>query len=314
MHCPRLRNSLGRHKPPIKSSRKMIDGHIAELPRRGVVSVSGPDAETFLDGLVTNDVTGLAQGSAGYGALLTPQGKILFDFVVFRDGERFLFDRPTAAVPYFVKRLGFYKLRADVEIQDLSQSHRVAAAWGSPQPPQITGTLAVDPRLKSLGFRMIVAADQALPVGGYASADEADYDAHRIAAGIPEGEVDFAYGQSFPHDIDMDQLAGIAFDKGCYIGQEVVSRMEHRGTARRRMVQILAASPIPPAGAEITADETPVGVIASSSEHAGLAMVRLDRAKAAIEAGTPLLARGMPVEISIPDWADFGLSDANSDQ
>lgn len=292
----------------------MIDGHIAELPRRGVVSVSGPDSEKFLDGLVTNDVTSLAQGSAGYGALLTPQGKILFDFIVFRDGERFLFDLPKPAVSDFVRRLSFYKLRADVEIKDLSQSHRIAAAWGSPNPPPITGVLAVDPRLKSLGFRMIVAADQALPVGDYACTNEADYDAHRISAGIPEGEVDFSYGQSFPHDINMDQLTGVAFDKGCYIGQEVVSRMEHRGTARRRMVQILAASPIPPAGAEITAHETPVGVIASSSEHAGLAMVRLDRIRAAIKAGTPLLARGIPVEISIPDWANFGLSDANSDQ
>lgn len=292
----------------------MIDGYIAELPRRGVVSVSGPDAEKFLDGLVTNDVAALARGSAGYGALLSPQGKILFDFIVFRDGERFLFDLPKPAVPDFVRRLGFYKLRANVEIQDLSQSHRVAAAWGSPRPPPITGTLAVDPRLKSLGFRMIIGADQALPVSGYASANEADYDAHRISAGIPEGEVDFAYGQSFPHDIDMDQLGGVAFDKGCYIGQEVVSRMEHRGTARRRMVQILSASPVPPTGAEITADDTPVGVIASSSEHTGLAMVRLDRVKAAIDAGTPLLARGMPVEISIPEWADFAFRDADSDR
>lgn len=289
----------------------MAQGYIAELPRRGVVAVSGPDAEKFLDGVVTNDMAGIAAGGAGYGGLLTPQGKILFDFIVFRDGERFLLDLPRPAIADFVKRLGFYKLRTKVDIGDVSDTYRVAASWGSPRPPFVDGLIAPDPRLESLGFRMIVAVDQPLAVEGYAAADEHDYDAHRIAAGVPEGGLDFAYGEAFPHDADMDQLAGIAFDKGCYVGQEVVSRMEHRGSARRRIVRVLAASPIPPAGAEIVAGERPVGVIASSSDHAGLALVRLDRVKDAIDAGQPLLARGLPVEIALPDWARFRFPDSN---
>lgn len=283
----------------------MAKGYIARLPRRTVVAVAGPEAESFLDGIVTNHLADIPEGSAGYGGLLTPQGKILFDFIVFRANTRFLFDLPGSAVADFVKRLGFYKLRANVEISDLSESTGIAVAWGSARMPAVDGPVSVDPRLKSLGFRMIVEKDRPLTADGYLVADEADFDSHRIALGIPEGGIDFAFGEVFPHDADMDQLDGVAFDKGCYVGQEVVSRMEHRGTGRRRIVHVLAASPIPPAGAEINAGGRPVGTITSAADHAGLALVRLDRVKDAIDEGVPLLARGMPVDIAIPDWARF---------
>ncbi len=282
----------------------MGQGRIAELSRRTVVAVRGPEAEKFLNGLVTNEMAAIPPGRAAYGGLLTPQGKILFDFIVFRD-DGYLVDIPRKAAADFIKRLGFYRLRAKVEIADLSDSRRVAAAWGTGEPPAVAGLVAADPRLPALGFRMIVRKDGSIAAPGHASATEADYDAHRIALGVPEGLVDFAYGDAFPHDADMDQLAGVAFDKGCFVGQEVVSRMEHRGTARRRIVHVRAASPIPPPGAEITASERPVGTIASSADHAGLALVRLDRARQAIDSGVPLMARGMPVEIEIPEWARF---------
>lgn len=291
----------------------MAKGHIAELPRRAVVAISGQDAEKFLDGLVTNDMTAVPAGGAAYGGLLTPQGKILFDFLVFREGERFLVDIARDVIADFMKRLGFYKLRAKVEISDLSATHRVGAAWGGARPPEVDGIVSADPRLKALGFRMIVPADGRLEAQDYAPANQAGYDAHRIALGIPEGAVDFTYGEVFPHDVDMDQLAGIAFDKGCYVGQEVVSRMEHRGTARRRIVHVRAASPIPPAGAEIEAGGKPVGTIAGSAGNSGLALVRLDRAKEAFDAGASLLVRGMPVEIEIPEWAQYGWPETKPD-
>jgi len=292
----------------------MSQGHIAELSRRGVVAVAGPDREKFLDGIVTNDLAAIPVGGAGYGGLLTPQGKLLFDFLVFRDHDQFLFDLPSGAVAGFVKRLGFYKLRAIVDIEDLSAKYSVAAAWGVDTPPIVDGLVAADPRLKSLGFRLIAAANRPIAAEDYAPADESAYDAHRIALGVPEGEIDFAYGEAFPHDVDMDQLAGISFDKGCYVGQEVVSRMEHRGTARRRIVQVLSASPMPPTGAEIVADGRPVGSIASSSDHVGLALVRLDRVNDAIEAAVPLLVRGMPIEVAIPDWAHFRHAETNASE
>ena len=287
----------------------MVQGRIAKLPRRAAVAVGGPEAERFLNDLVTNDISLVAPGQAGYGGLLTPQGKILFDFLVFRDAARFLFDLPKTVVSDFVKRLGFYKLRADVEIEDLAATHCVAAAWGSSQPPDLDGVIAPDPRLARLGYRLIVRADAAIAAIDHTTESQAGYDAHRLALGIPEGGMDFAYGEAFPHDADMDQLGGVAFDKGCYIGQEVVSRMEHRGTARRRIVHVSTTVPIPPPGTEIIAGERPVGTIASSLNHTGLAVVRLDRTKAAIDSGVPLVAQGIPVEIKIPDWARFSWPD-----
>jgi tRNA-modifying protein YgfZ len=285
----------------------MDQGQIAELKRRSVVAVAGAEAEKFLDGLVTTDLGDIPPNGAGYGGLLTPQGKILFDFIVFREGDRFLFDVPSIVVADFVKRLEFYRLRAKVEIKNVSDDYRVAAVWGLDTPPAINGLVVVDPRLKALGFRLLVPANHPTAVNDLVTAGEAAYDAHRIRLGIPEGGIDFAFGEVFPHDVDMDQLAGVAFDKGCYVGQEVVSRMEHRGTARRRIVQVLAASPIPPPGAEIVAGEKPVGTLASSTDHTGLALVRLDRVKQALDAGVPLLSRGMPIDIEIPSWAQFRL-------
>src|SRR5262249_35411266 len=151
-------------------------------------------------------------------------GKILFDFIVFADGEKFLFDLPTALVADFVKRLTFYRLRAKVEIADMSSERSVLAGWGNSRPA-IDGIIAADPRLGELGWRAVVSKGTST-VPNHSVTSIADYDAHRIALGVPEGGVDFAFGEAFPHDADMDQLAGVDFDKGCYVGQEVVSRMQ----------------------------------------------------------------------------------------
>jgi folate-binding protein YgfZ len=283
----------------------MSSAKIAELSDRGVVTVSGPDAAPFLDNLFTTDASKAGDGDAVYGGLLTPQGKILFDFIVFNDGERFLIDISRGLVPDFVKRLGFYKLRARIEIADLSAERIVVAAWGGSAPPILDGPVAPDPRLPALGWRAIVppGADMA---PDYEEATEADYHAHRIALGIPEGAADFAYGDAFPHDAAMDQLHGIDFKKGCYIGQEVVSRMEHRGTARRRPVAVRAAGAAGlTAGAPVTAADVSVGAVGSSHGNLGLALVRLDRAQEAMDSGVPLMAAGAPVEIAIPAWAGF---------
>jgi hypothetical protein len=280
----------------------MSNGRIAELASRGVVAVSGPDATAFLDNLFTTDVSEAGEGKAVYGGLLTPQGKILFDFIVVADGDRYLIDISRPLVADLVKRLGFYKLRAKADIADLSAERIVVAAWGSDAPPILDGPVAPDPRLAALGHRAIVppGADMA---PDHAEAKEADYHAHRIALGVPEGGVDFAYADAFPHDAAMDQLHGIDFRKGCYIGQEVVSRMEHRGTARRRPV--VARGAMLPAGASITAGDKPVGAIGSSHGNLGVGLVRLDRAREAMDAGIPLMAAGAPIELAIPAWAGF---------
>ncbi len=284
----------------------MSDGSIAVLARRAVVAVGGPDAEKFLNDLVTADISRAGPGQAVFAALLTPQGKILFDFIVVSDGDRFLFDLPRDLAADFVKRLGFYKLRANVTVEDVSAEMQVLAVWGPQGVHHIDGVAAPDPRLAALGWRAIAPADQPPVLHGFAPATEADYDAHRIPLGIPEGGIDFAFGDTFPHDTDMDQLAGVDFAKGCYIGQEVVSRMEHRGTARRRFVIAAAEGTLPAAGSEVTASGKALGVLGSSSGDTALALVRLDRAKEAMNAGTPIAAGAATLSLSIPGWATFG--------
>ena len=282
----------------------MSQGQITELTRRGVVAVRGPDAEKFLNDLVTSNVPD-APGGAAFGALLSAQGKILFDFIVFRDSDRFLFDLPKAAVADFIKRLGFYRLRAKVEIADLSGEREVIAAWGGDAPPIVDGVVAFDPRLPALGFRAIVpeGADMA---ADYTEARTTGYDAHRIALGVPEGGLDFAYGEPYPHDTEMDQLSGVDFTKGCFIGQEVVSRMQHRGTARRRFVQVSGGAALPAAGAPITAGGKAIGTLGSSADGKGLALVRLDRAKEAIDGGVAIVAGDVDLSLTLPAWAKFG--------
>jgi folate-binding protein YgfZ len=288
-----------------------MGGRIAELARRGVVAVSGLDAEKFLNDLVTSDMP--AAGKASYGALLTPQGKILFDFIAFRDGDRFLFDLPGTLVAGFVKRLGFYRLRAKVDIADLSDERIAVAAWGADAPPIVDGPVAADPRLAALGFRGIVPAGADM-APDFAEATEADYDRHRIALGVPEGGIDFAFGESYPHDVALDQLGGVDFRKGCYIGQEVVSRMEHRGTARRRIALVTAAGELPPVGTAITTSGKALGTLGSSSAGKGIAIARLDRVKEAMDTGISVEAGGVPLTVTLPQWAAYGWPDGPGDR
>jgi folate-binding protein YgfZ len=282
----------------------MDQGRIAELERRGVVSVGGPEATLFLNDLITNDVAGLAEDGAGYGGLLTPQGKILFDFIVFRTGGGFLFDIRREAAAAFAKRLGFYKLRAKVEVADLTGQRTVFAAWGSETPPAVSGVVARDPRVAALGFRGIAAPGISVAAPGYSPSHADAYDRHRVELGVPEGGIDFAFGESFPHDVDMDQIAGIDFKKGCYVGQEVVSRMEHRGTARRRFILAEGATALE-TGAALAANGRALGTIGSTSGNLGLALVRLDRAREARDAGIDVTAASVPVALRIPEWARF---------
>ncbi|MCB1490102.1 MAG: folate-binding protein YgfZ [Bauldia sp.] len=282
----------------------MTEALIAELPRRGVVAVSGPDALSFLDNLLTSNVDAAGDGRAVFAGLLSPQGKLLFDFIIFRDhDERYLLDVAQGAVDGLLKRLQMFRLRAKVEFADLSDERIVVAAWGSDRPPQLDGVVAPDPRLAALGFRAIVppGADMA---PDFAESTQGQYDAHRIVLGVPEGGIDFAFGDAFPHDADMDDLAGVDFAKGCFVGQEVVSRMKHRGTARRRVV-IGHGANLPPAGSEVAAGGKPIGTLGSSSGDTALALVRIDRAREAMDARVPILAGGTPITLTIPAWATF---------
>jgi folate-binding protein YgfZ len=286
----------------------------ALLPGRGVVKVAGDGARNFLHGLVTVDLLKLGPGMGRFGALLTPQGKIIADFFIVEapsaDGGGFLLDVPGALGATLIEKLNLYKLRAKVLIENLSDVLGVFAAWnGSPAAAASEfGPRFADPRLPALGIRILLppqrAAEAAADLGAtLASPDE--YDAHRIALGVPQGENDFKYGDAFPHETDMDQLGGVDFGKGCYIGQEVVSRMEHRGTARTRAVPIRYDGAAPGAGAPVTAGERHIGTMGSSAAGRGVALLRLDRVAEAMAEGVALTAGGVALQPIKPPWAHF---------
>ncbi len=283
----------------------------ALLPERGVVKVAGDDARHFLNGLATNDIGKVAPGAPRFAALLTPQGKIIVDFVVAEapaeDGSGFFLDCPRALAPALVDKLKFYKLRAKVVVEDLSDALGVMAVWGGSPADSEYGLSYADPRLPALGQRIILpprqAGEAATDLGAKFVAPEI-YDAHRIALGVPRGGNDFTYGDTFPHEADMDQLGGVDFDKGCYIGQEVVSRVEHRNSARNRVVPI-EFDVAPLAGIPVTAGDKPVGMMGSAHEGRGMALLRLDRVADALASGTPLISGGVVVRPVKPAWATF---------
>ncbi len=279
----------------------------AFLPDRGVVKVSGDDARNFLNGLVTTDVLSLRPGVGRFGALLTPQGKITVDFLITEapsgHGGGFLIDCPRALAQGLADKLGFYKLRAKVAVENLSDGLGVLAAWDG-DPTAKPDLAFADPRNADLGWRILVPPELAQKVADLIGADLVDstaYDAHRIASGVPRGGLDFMYGDAFPHETNMDRLHGVDFDKGCYVGQEVVSRMQHRGTARTRTVRIVLEDASPESGTAILAGDKPVGTIGSTAGHNGLALLRTDRVADALDAGTPLTSGGLALRLAEPD-------------
>ena len=271
----------------------------AQLKDRALISVSGPDAEHFLQNILTTDLDVLHPGQAKPGALLSPQGKILFDFLVSRASENaFRLECRAEISDDFVRRLTLYKLRAKVEIAKVDQA-LVTVAWGDESTTsQSDSTAAADTRFPN------GAVTRSYGETGERS-DLAAWQALRIASGIAESGADYALGDAFPHDVLLDETGGVGFKKGCYVGQEVVSRMQHRGTARRRVLIVQAELPLPAAGTELTVDGRPVGSLGSNAGTSGLAIARIDRVKAALDAGQPIMAADVPVTVAIPGWAKF---------
>jgi tRNA-modifying protein YgfZ len=301
----------------------MADGlKAAALPNRAVIRVDGEDARPFLDGLVTNAMAGVGPQRAIHAALLTPQGKIIADFFVTEadseDGGGFYLDAPLVNAADLAKRLGFYKLRAKVTVTDLSAELAVVALWGHAVDPASLGLGFADPRLAAMGYRAIVHRTQfeALVSELGAVGDTADaYHALRVGQALAEPGFDYLPGEVFPHEINMDQLHGVDFRKGCYVGQEVVSRMQHRGTARNRIVQLAYADGLTVSeGQTVTAGDKTLGKTGSGRGGLGVAMIRLDRAADAIAAGVGIIAGGVAAVPVKPSWwaADWPVGKAGT--
>ena len=281
------------------------DCNIARLSDRGVLRVTGDDAHDFLQGLITSDMGQTGPGAGIHAALLSPQGKILYEFFVVPGDDGFLIDCRKESMAELTKRLGFYKLRAAVEFADLSDSHSVWAVWGDTDAFSGPGNKYSDPRLGALGLRLIAPADAVSAGADCSEATEAAYHTHRIGLGVPEGGRDYELGDTFPHEADFDQLNGIDFQKGCFVGQEVVSRMEHRGTARKRIVPVRGEAALLGDSPDVAADGAGIGKLGSVSDRMGLALLRLDRAEKAIAQGKMIKAGDTAIELLQPEWASF---------
>jgi folate-binding protein YgfZ len=272
---------------------------VAHLEDRTLLTVSGDEAEHFLQNLITADLSTLKDGEVRSAALLSPQGKILFDFLVSRAGEgAFRLECRADVADDFMRRLMLYRLRAKVGIAR-EAAVPVAVIWESENlsPDERQGL--ADSRF---GGTVLRRYDQPLPE---ADTGAEDWNSYRIASGIAESGTDYALGDAFPHDVLLDQVGGVGFQKGCYVGQEVVSRMQHRGTARRRVLIVRGEAPLPAPGAEITAGGRVAGTLGSVSGHDGLAIVRIDRVKDALDRGDPIKAGDVPIGLTIPEWAKF---------
>ena len=293
------------------------------LPERGVIEINGPDARDFLQALITNDIERVTPDQAIYAALLTPQGKYLFDFLIAQWGESLLLDCEAARLPELIKRLTLYKLRSKVTIRDASGDFSVAAALGEaglsaldlpPKPGAAQsregGVVFTDPRLVAMGARLILPPPLLAPKvqAGPASADA--YHALRLELGLGEGSHDIAVEKYFLLEANFEELNGVDFKKGCYVGQELVSRMKHRGAVRKRLLPVTAEVLCPAPGTAIYANGREAGVVHSSLGQRGLAYIRL----AELGDGTPLLAGDVNLTPAPPAWLTLHLPGKSHDQ
>jgi folate-binding protein YgfZ len=281
----------------------MSAAKIARLTDRSVVSVKGRDSKKLLQGLITNDLErldGAADHTGLHAALLSPQGKIFFDFFVAQTADAYLLEVALAKAGDLVKRLAMYKLRADVTITDASDHFAVFALWGDGAASHGETSQSVhftDPRDARLGLRILAEAkfaDDVVSATTGSNANQAEYDAHRVALGAPEGGKDYEFGDTYPHEADFDLLNGVSFTKGCYVGQEVVARMQNKTVVRKRVVKISASAPLT-SGVDVLLGEAPVGHVGTVAGGNALAMLRLDRALEAQQKNHTLTAGGVTI-------------------
>ncbi len=278
----------------------MGQSRIALLADRGVVSVTGADAHAFLDNLITNDLATIeAQGAALHAGLLSPQGKILFEFFVVRTPAGFLLETALDQTAALAKRLTLYKLRAKVEIKDAAGEVVVAVMLGAVRA-RPGGIIAfVDPRHAQLGDRLLIPAPlvgDAMAQSGALRMTAETYHAQRIALGVPAAGLDYALGDALPHEADFDVFHGVSFTKGCFVGQEVVARMQNKTVVRKRVVRVTGGDSLA-SGSAIKVGEAVIGTVGSVAGREGLAMVRLDRVAEALDKGQAIAASGTAIAV-----------------
>ena len=276
------------------------------LEERGLVLVEGADTDGFLQGLITNDIAQLGRDNALYAGLLTPQGKYLHDFFLMRLDAGVAIDCERARAGDLMRRLTAYRLRAKVSLEDASDRYAIAAIFGSGLPRLDTASIYADPRLEALGRRVLMPRDDAdaeLANAGMKAGSAADYDALRLGLGVPDGSRDIPVGKSFPLEANFEELNGVDFDKGCYVGQENTTRQKRRGAVRKRLMRVDIEGAPPPPDTGITLADKPAGTMRSSGVGIGIALLRLEHVDRARESGEPLMAGEARLTPVKPDWA-----------
>jgi tRNA-modifying protein YgfZ len=295
-------------------------GYVA-LPERGVIALHGADRVAFLQGLISRDLEQITTDRAGYGALLTPQGKFLFDFMILRTAGALLLDAERARLPDLLRRLTMYRLRAKVDLEDASGRYAVAAVLGDDvarrfeledRPgacrPLGEGFVFIDPRLTRLGVRALLppaTLGPTLQALGFVPIEPEAYERVRITAGVPDGSRDLLTERSTLLESGFEELNGVDFAKGCFVGQELTARMKYRGLVRKRLLPVVLKGPRPEPGTIIRLGEREAGEMRSSIDGRGLALLRLDRIAEADQASTPLSAGATEVMPVKPDWVNF---------
>lgn len=268
----------------------------AVLPDRAVIAVAGADAVPFLQGLVSNDVAATSRGPV-WAALLTPQGKWLADFFIVRDGDRLLLDCERGQAAFLVQHLARFRLRAKVTLAE-EPGLDVVAGWDAPEPHGAGGR---DPRLPEAGWRVL------RPSGSVAAdADAADYDRHRLRLGLPDGSRDLESGRTVLLEAGFDELHGVSWTKGCYMGQELTARTKYRGLVKRRLVPVAVEGKLPMPGTTVLLDGAEAGTIRSGRDDRALAILRLE----AIRSGRPLACADATLRPEIPGWMVLPQADA----
>lgn len=258
---------------------------------RTLIRVSGHDAHGFLNNLLTQTVDKLPQAGVLYAGLLTPQGKVICDMLLWEDAGAVIIDADASRGGDLLRRLQLYKLRAAVEIEDVSAAR--IALWG----PAAFEAARPDPRRPEgdLGWRALAVRSAAADAG-------AGFDAMRIAAGAPDLARDAAPEEVFALEALFEELNGVDFHKGCFVGQENVSRMKRRATTRKKFCPLVFAGDAPPFGAQVLAGEAELGTVRTSAGERALALVRLDRALSAVREGQELTADGRVARLDPPAW------------
>ncbi len=286
------------------------------LEGRGMLQAAGPDRRDFLQGIISNDVTKVSAEHTVWSAFLTPQGKFLHEFFLAEWQDAFLLDCEAARLPDLLRRLSIYKLRSQVTLADASDRFAVAALFGAgtlealklaAEPggaaPFAGGLVFVDPRLAELGARAILPAEgaaAALEAAGFGPASLADYDRLRISQGAPDGSRDLEVEKSILLENGFDELHGVDWDKGCFMGQELTARTHYRALIKKRLMPVEIDGPAPAPGTPVLAGEKEAGVMRSAVEGLGLALLRLECLDDA-----PFTAGEAKLTPRKPDWAAF---------